>query len=425
LTIQKDLAYLYALNGKGIKPGLKRVAALLDRLGNPQYSLRAIHVAGTNGKGSTCAMLAAVLRNAGYRVGLYTSPHLVTFNERIRVNDEKISAAEIAQFIHDNRPIIEEIEPTFFEVTTAMAFEYFNRKKVDLTVVETGLGGRLDATNMLHPLLTVITPIGKDHQEFLGNRLAQIAREKSGIAKAGVPCLVAAQSSYVRRVLKEDIERRLADYHYAPQLCRVTVEKQFLEGQIVNIQSGNWHLEQVRLNLTGDYQVTNLQTAIAALRLLNNISLTSEQVRQGIESTIWHGRLEILSRQPLILYDVGHNLHGIRYVVDSLRKILPGRKFKIILTLGEKKKIATLGQILNGLAGWLYISEIPNGKSAPAEKVAREVCHHFPANRVIVEPSLAKVLTKAIHSLRADDNLLILGSHYIAPTVYNFFKINI
>jgi dihydrofolate synthase/folylpolyglutamate synthase len=425
LTIQKDLAYLYALNGKGIKPGLKRVEAFLDRLGNPQQSLCAIHVAGTNGKGSTCAILASVLRSAGYSVGLYTSPHLVTFNERIRVNDEKISDTEIARFIHKYRPLIEEIDPTFFEVTTAMALAYFKHKKVDLAVIETGLGGRLDATNVLRPLLTVITPIGKDHQEFLGNRLGQIAREKSGIAKTSVPCLVAAQSAYVRKVLKEDIGRRLAYYHYAPKLCVVTVEKQFIEGQIVNIHSGDWQLNRVRLNLTGDYQIINLQTAMAGLGLLNKIMLTPEQVRQGVERTTWHGRLEILSRQPLILYDVGHNLHGISYVLNSLQKILPDRKFQIILTLGEKKKIATLGQILRRVADRLYISEIPNGKSAPADRVAQEVRHQFPAKNVIVEPSLTKVLKNVVQNLSSDDNLLILGSHYIAPIVYNFFKINI
>ncbi len=425
MTIQEDLAYLYALNSKGIKPGLKQVEAFLDRLGNPQQGLRAIHVAGTNGKGSTCAILASVLRSAGYSVGLYTSPHLITFNERIRVNDEKISDAEIARFIHKYRPVIEEIDPTFFEVTTAMAFEYFIRKKVDLAVLETGLGGRLDATNVLHPLMTIITPIGKDHQEFLGKHLAQIAREKSGIAKASVPCLVAAQSPYVRGILRKDIEQRSAYYHYAPQLCRVTIENQFLEGQIVNIQSGDWQLNQVWLNLTGDYQIINLQTAIAGLRLLNKIMLTPGQVRQGVERTTWHGRLEILSRQPLILYDVGHNLHGISYVVNSLQKILPDRKFQIILTLGEKKRVTTLGQILKRVADRLYISEIPNGKSAPADSVAREVRHQFPAKNVIVEPSLTKMLMKVVQSLSSDDNLLILGSHYIAPIVYNFFKINI
>lgn len=425
MTIQKELEYLYALDNKGIKPGLKRIEAFLDRLGNPQRSLRAIHVAGTNGKGSTCAILASILRSAGYKVGLYTSPHLVTFNERIRVNDEKISNAEIARFISKYRPFIEEIDPTFFEVTTAIAFEYFNRKKVDFAVLETGLGGRLDATNVLQPLIAIITPIGKDHQEFLGNHLAQIAREKSGIAKAGVPCLVAAQSSYVRQVLREDIGRRLANYYYAPQLCTVTTEAQSLEGQIVNIQSGDWQLKQVRLNLAGDYQIYNLQTALAALRLLNNILLTPDQIRRGIERAIWHGRLEILSHQPLILYDVGHNLHGIRYVVDSLQRMIPDRKIKIILTLGVSKKIMTLGRILKDIADRLYVSEIPGGKSAPANRVARELYHYLPVERIVVEAALPEALKKAVLSLSSDDILLILGSHYIAPAVYDFFKINI
>ncbi|MBU4443533.1 bifunctional folylpolyglutamate synthase/dihydrofolate synthase, partial [bacterium] len=178
-SIHQDLQYLYALDEKGIKPGLKRVLLFLDRIGNPQKKIRTIHVAGTNGKGSICAIIASILQAAGYKVGLYTSPHLIRFNERIRVDNEKISDKEIVSFLHNHRSLVDEIDTTFFETTTAMAFDHFRRRKVDIAVLETGLGGQFDATNVVTPLLSVITPIGKDHEEFLGNTLAKITREKA------------------------------------------------------------------------------------------------------------------------------------------------------------------------------------------------------------------------------------------------------
>jgi len=424
-TINQDLQYLYALDGKGIKPGLERVLVFLDRIGNPEKKIRTIHVAGTNGKGSTCAIIASILQAAGYKVGLYTSPHLIRFNERIRVDNEKISNKEIVNFIHNHRPLIDEIDTTFFETTTAIAFDYFRRRKVDIAVIETGLGGRFDATNIVTPLLSVITPIGKDHEEFLGNTLAKITREKAGIIKTGVPCLAAKQGPGVKHILKNNAIGKSAFFHYAPDLCRVSGVDRQLDRQEVNIKCDGLRLNGVTLPLIGDHQVSNLQTAVSAVRLIPGFKISPEAIQKGIKATRWHGRLEILSKQPLVLYDVGHNLHGIRRVISTLEKVMPARKIKILLTLGHRKTINSLGRILERRADFIYISEIPNGKSVPATKLAKELEKLFLPDNIVVNKCFKDFLPEVVNSLSASDNLLILGSHYIAPVVYKFFKINV
>lgn len=424
-SIHQDLQYLYALDEKGIKPGLKRVLLFLDQIGNPQKKIRTIHVAGTNGKGSTCAIIASILQVAGYKVGLYTSPHLIRFNERIRVDNEKISDEEIVSFLHNHRSLVDEIDTTFFETTTAMAFDHFRRRKVDIAVLETGLGGQFDATNVVTPLISVITPIGKDHEEFLGNTLAKITREKAGIIKTGVPCLAARQRPGVKYILKNDARGKSAIFYYAPDLCRVSGVDRQIDRQEVNIMCDGLRLNSVTLPLIGDHQVSNLQTAVSAVRLISGFNIPSEAIQKGVEATRWHGRLEILSKMPLVLYDVGHNLHGIRQVASTLEKVMPGRKIKILLTLGQRKTISSLGSILKRWADFIYVSEIPNGKSAPATKLVKELENSFLPDNIVVNKCFEDFLPKVVNSLSADDNLLILGSHYIAPAVYKFFKINV
>lgn len=424
-NIQRQLDYLYALDGKGIKPGLKRVLEFLARIGNPQTKLTVVHVAGTNGKGSTCAMLSSVLAAAGYRVGLYTSPHLVRFNERIRINGEKISDSEIVGFLNRYRHIIEEIDTTFFETTTAMAFEYFVKNAVDVAILETGLGGRFDATNVVTPLLSVISSIGKDHEEFLGNTLAKITMEKAGIIKPGVPVVSARQRPGVRQLLEKEARRNNSPFIYAPDYCRVQVRRRFPDRQLVTVNSARLHIDELDFPFLGDHQRVNLNTVVAALENLNALSVDRESVEWGISAARWHGRLELLSENPTIYYDVGHNLHGIRQIVRTLRKIFPGDKFKILIALGRRKKIEALGKVLSKLADEIYVAEIPNGKSIPAIMLADAIKPDFPTGKIVIEPDLALALEKIVRSLEAKDKLLILGSHYFSSSVYDFFKINV
>jgi len=423
--IQQKLDYLYALNGKGIKPGLKRILEFLERIGNPQKQLITIHVAGTNGKGSTCALLSSVLSAAGYKVGLYTSPHLVHFNERIRINSLPISDNEIAGFLDKYKDIIEDIDSTFFETTTALAVEYFNKCAVDVAILETGLGGRFDATNVVDPQLSVITSIGKDHEEFLGNTLEKITMEKAGIIKFRIPVISAKQRPQVRQILEKEAQRNQSQFVYAPDRCRIKVCRQFPDRQLVAIDSDRFHFTHLEFPFLGDHQIINLNTAIAVLENLKSFQIYPDTVKNGIVSTHWRGRLELMSRNPLVYYDVGHNLHGIRQVVRALQKTFAGGKFKLLIALSHRKKIDSLGKVLSQIIDEIYVSEIPEGKSIPAITLAAMLKRDLPAVNIDIEPDLTLSLHKIMNSLGANDRLLILGSHYFASTIYDFFKINV
>ena len=423
--LRQKLDYLYALDGKGIKLGLKRVLEFLDCIGNPQKQLTTIHVAGTNGKGSTCAMLASVLSAAGLKVGLYTSPHLVHFNERIQINGKKIADAEIVEFLDKYQPVIEDINSTFFETTTALAFEYFHKNAVDIAILETGLGGRFDASNVVTPLLSVITSVGKDHEEFLGNTLAKIAMEKAGIIKSGIPVISSKQRPQLRQILESEAEINRCPFIYAPDCCQITVRKQSYDRQYVAVESDKFHFDELNFPFIGDHQLVNLKTVMAVLNNLKSLRIIPIAVEKGIASTRWHGRLELLSKNPLVYYDVGHNLHGIRQVAQTLEKIFPGKKFKLLIALGQYKKIGSLGKVLSKVVDEIVVSEIPAGKSIPAITLAAIIKRDLPAVSISIEPDLSLSLRRIMKSLRADDRLLILGSHYFAPVIYNFFKINV
>ncbi|MBN2601986.1 MAG: bifunctional folylpolyglutamate synthase/dihydrofolate synthase [Candidatus Marinimicrobia bacterium] len=423
--LQPKLDYLYALDGKGIKPGLKRILEFLNRIGNPQKQLNAIHVAGTNGKGSTCAMLSSVLRATGLKVGLYTSPHLVHFNERIRINGNKISDAEIIGFLDKYQTVIENVDSTFFETTTALAFDYFQKNAVDIAILETGLGGRFDATNVVTPLLSIITPIGKDHEIFLGNTLAKIALEKAGIIKPGIPVISAKQRPQLRQILENEAQKNCCPFVYAPDCCQITIRKQFDDRQSITIKSDKFHFDELIFPLIGDHQLVNLKTVIAALNNLHMLKITPYAVESGIASTCWHGRLERLSRNPLVYYDVGHNLHGIRQIAQTLEKTFPGKKFKLLIAMGQYKNIDSLGKLLSKIIDEVFVSEIPGGQSIPAITLAAIVKRDLPAVTINIEPDLNLSLRRIMTSFGATDRLLILGSHYFAPVIYDFFKINV
>lgn len=307
------------------KPGLENTLRLMAHLGNPHEQLRAIHVAGTNGKGSTSHLIAAVLQAQGYKVGLFTSPHLVSLTERIRINGQPIPEDEVADFVTRHRAFLDETKPSFFETMTALAFDYFVRQKVDVAVVEVGLGGRLDSTNVLTPILSVITNIGMDHTEFLGNTLPKIAREKAGIIKPGVPCVIGETHPQTMNVfLDKAQECGILGDGLETTDCRIWFADQC------------GYLRRCRLreapdcDLKGLYQDHNLQTAYVALKVLQNYSPLNIQhstlnIKEGFSHvcslTGLRGRWETLCERPLTICDTGHNSHGIQYVAKQLREL--------------------------------------------------------------------------------------------------------
>lgn len=314
MTYDETLTYLYTsqpafhlVGAKAYKPGFDNTNRLMEHLGNPHTKLRAVHVAGTNGKGSTSHLIAAALQAAGHKVGLYTSPHLIDFRERIRIDGEMIAEQDVVDFVATHQAFLDELKPSFFETTMAMAFDYFVRKGVDVAVIEVGLGGRLDSTNVLPPynaatdtgvLLSVITNIGFDHTEFLGNTLAAIAAEKAGIMKVGVPCVIGETQ---------------------PETVPVFVLQAAQVGCPLFFADQSEAMPDIPCELTGDYQAKNKQTAYTALKQLGNI--TEDDMHRAWRSTGLHGRWETLATKPLTICDTGHNSHGIRTYIQQLRQL--------------------------------------------------------------------------------------------------------
>ena len=439
MNYQQTIDYLYAsqpafhlVGASAYKPGLDNTYRLMAHLGNPHEQLRAVHVAGTNGKGSTSHLIAAALQAQGYKVGLFTSPHLVDFRERIRVSGEMIPEETVVQFVADNHAFLEEVRPSFFETTMAMAFWYFLEQQVDIAVVEVGLGGRLDSTNILTPLLSVITNIGIDHTEFLGETLAQIAEEKAGIIKPNIPCVIGethpeTQEVFLSRarvcnILGDGLETTDCRLWFADQ-CGYMRKRRMKEVPACQLK--------------GSYQEKNQQTAFVALQILRNIcgvELSKEAIAKGFAEvctlTGLRGRWEVLSQKPLTICDTGHNGHGIRYVAEQLSSLLassPHRlsphRLHIVFGMVNDKDIDTVLGLLPENAVY-YFTQPATSRALPAE----ELCRRWHALHPIANPqypiantqspisafsTVREALAAAQEAATADDIIFIGGSNYV------------
>lgn len=316
--MDQAISYLKRLPHTEVKPGLSRIRALLEAVGNPHKEFRAVHVAGTNGKGSVAAMLASVLQCAGYRVGLYTSPHLISYCERIQINQTLISEHEFVQLADELMPIPDTMadKPTQFEFLTAMAFLYFARQKIDIAIIEVGLGGRFDATNVIMPLMSVLTNVELDHMDLLGNTIEQIAWEKSGIAKKDVPLVTGERKSEALRVIERECAAVGAPLIRAREWARRTdFTWEYQEFEIESVG-------RVRIKLLGGYQQENLNIVLETLAVLReSLMIPQNVVQDGLERTRWPGRFEVVQREPfVIVLDGAHNPHAIRALRDDLRR---------------------------------------------------------------------------------------------------------
>jgi len=399
MTYPDAIQFLYSLRWFGAKFGLTNTFKLAELAGNPQRELRFIHVAGTNGKGSTCAMLESIYRAAGLRVGLFTSPHLVSFGERLQINRQLISEADIIKLVSEIRPLLQEFpaaeHPTFFEVVTAMALRYFADQKCDLVVWETGLGGRLDATNIVTPLLSVITNIQYDHQNYLGETLASIANEKAGIIKPGIPVITGTDDPEALRVIKDAARRQNAS---------LTLVKTF--------EAEQPPLNTVALPLLGDHQKMNAAVAVAAVRTLaGRIPISEESIRAGLCQLQWPGRLQLVTQASgqKILLDGAHNIDGARTLSAALKKYFPNQDLTLILGILRDKDWTAMCEILAPLASQIRLVPVHNERTAEPHGLA-EVCHRSnPKAEVAEYPSLRAAWVNA-----ADDGFVtIAGSLYL------------
>lgn len=382
------------IGAKAYKPGLQTTEALDSHFGHPHRSFKTIHIAGTNGKGSCSHTIAAILQSQGYKVGLYTSPHLVDFRERIRVNGECVPEQFVIDFVAENRAFFEPLHPSFFELTTAMAFKYFAEQKVDYAVIEVGLGGRLDCTNIITPILSVITNISFDHTQFLGNTLADIAGEKAGIIKPGVPVVVGEYLAETRPVFE-----KVAANQHAPILFAQDTDAYY----------------DVTLELGGSYQEKNKKTIFAALSLLQHkIEISNQAIINGFahvcELTGLRGRWEKLNDAPLTICDTGHNLAGWQYLAPQIEAVDAPTKH-IVFGMVDDKDVAGVLQLLPKKGAKFYWTQASTHRAVPVEKLAKLALDYGLIGTTY--HSVKEAFDAAKNEAQTKDFIFIGGSSYI------------
>lgn len=401
----------------GMKLGLENITEFLTSIGSPQTNYPTIHVAGTNGKGSTVSMLAAILQAQGYKTGLYTSPHLISLRERVRVNGRIIPDRSVTAFVDRYRKELVRRKLSFFEVLTALAFEHFSRAGVDVAVIETGLGGRLDATNVLRPLLTVTTDISRDHMEILGGTLRKIAFEKAGIIKPGIPHLIGLLPPVAEDVIAARCQQLGSPFH------RLQIEDfaAFADTNRLDFRHNGWRLRGVVPGLLGPHQLRNAALALKATAILRDAGLriSKRAVHEGMASVKWAGRFQVVTRRnkPTLVFDVGHNAGGIAAFVETFQTRFPGRKARILTGFVKRKEHQKMFNQLAKIAEQYVIIPLDTKRSADTAELCRTInWRQVPVHRAA---SMATGWRRVAKEAQPDDIIAVIGSHYL---VGEFFE---
>lgn len=399
-----------------IKKDLTNTLKLCAALGNPQRKFLSIHVAGTNGKGSTSHMLASILQTSGYKTGLYTSPHLKEFTERIRVDGKEVSRDYVTDFVNRVRPLIEEYHPSFFEITVAMAFDYFAKERVDVAVIETGLGGRLDSTNIIEPVLSVITNISWDHKELLGDTLPQIASEKAGIIKPGVPVVISERQKEVEDVFIGKARETQSRIFFASDEYAAAMQP---DRQVLDVYKANRiMLRDVAFPLRGYYQNRNIPGVVKAMDLLQGVfPATMDEIKKGLEDVILNtnlkGRWQVLQTSPLVVCDTGHNYSGIREVFQQVASMRFNRLF-VVWGMVKDKDIKAILEVLPK-AAYYYFCQAKIPRALDALALQREATNFGLSGEVIADVNEAK--RTALARASSDDFIFVGGSSYVVAEI--------
>uniref|UniRef100_UPI0040266568 Mur ligase family protein n=1 Tax=Segatella hominis TaxID=2518605 RepID=UPI0040266568 len=418
MNYQETIEYLFnstpvfeKVGAKAYKPGLQTTETLDKHFGHPHRQFKSIHVAGTNGKGSCSHTLAAILQSEGYKVGLFTSPHLVDFRERIRVNGECISEQYIIDFVEKERRFFEPLHPSFFELTTALAFKYFAEQKVDIAIIEVGLGGRLDCTNIITPILSIITNISKDHTQFLGNTLADIAGEKAGIIKPGVPVIIGEDLPETRPVFQQKAQKENSPIIFAQDENQQEVQKaEHINGKM-EYTTRTWG--KLTGELCGDYQAKNMNTILNAVKYLTLAKNKGTSIKYGIshvtELTGLMGRWQKIQDKPLVICDTGHNVGGWQYLAPQI-KAQACRQLRIVFGMVDDKDVTTVMKMLPKDAIY-YWTQATTKRAIKVEKIA-ELGTSLGLNGNVY-PSVNKAFKAAQADAAEDDFIFVGGSSYI------------
>ena len=408
-NIDLILEELYGLQRLGIKVGLKHTVQLLDKIGNPHNKLKLIHIAGTNGKGSTCSMLSNILIEHGLKVGLYTSPHLLRFNERIQINGNHIPDDYIAQFFDKNRKHINFIKSTFFETTTALAFDYFYDKSVDIAIIETGLGGRLDSTNVISPIVCGISAISFDHTEILGDTIEKISKEKAGIIKEGIPVATFEQENIILQVIDRTCREKNTSLEII-QNDEIIISKVDKKGTYFYYSS-----LEIELPLFGDHQVQNCSLAICLSKYALGAAVSPSKIKTAISKSIWKGRLEKISNNNLF-YDVAHNYDGVKAMLNTINVLYPDKKKVGLFCIKSDKNILAICKLLKNNFKKLIVCSDKNGYLVKVSDLLGIM------NENNIECLSVDSVEEGVSLLNEYNNPnylnLIFGSHYIASEVY-------
>ncbi|MGG1515767.1 folylpolyglutamate synthase/dihydrofolate synthase family protein [Paenibacillus oryzisoli] len=415
----------------GMKPGLQRMELLMEKLGNPERRLKFIHVAGTNGKGSTCAYLASVLQACGYDVGTFTSPYLVRYTNRMQVNGEDIPDDVLLRLVNDLKPVVDEVAetelgaPTMFEISTALAILYFGKVAYpDYVVWETGLGGRLDSTNIVNPIATIITNVGHDHMDILGDTLEQVAAEKAGIIKAGVPVITAVEPREIWQVIEAKAKEKKATlYTLGDQFSLSRVESQ-LDRQSFQFSGPFRHIPNVTIGLNGEHQLKNAAVALMTLEVLRQYYaciVDDEDLYRGFEATRWPGRLEMVSQEPRILIDGAHNPEGAATLAAALQNVYSYRKLHMMIgMLATKNHTGYLRHILP-LVDTLIFTEAnfhKKGDAAMLADLARELLREIDRDvDIVIERDWKQALHVLTSRTEQDDLAVVSGTLYLISDV--------
>jgi dihydrofolate synthase/folylpolyglutamate synthase len=438
MTYEESVRYLLALGrelaspqqARAAKFDLANITTLCERLGRPQHAFRSVHIAGTNGKGSTAAMLDSILRAAGLRTGLYTSPHLDRINERIRLDGEEISDVEFAATFTRLLGVIEELlatgelaaHPTLFECLTAVAFEFFARARAQFAVCEVGMGGRLDATNVLIPEVAVITQIDFDHENYLGHSIEEIAAEKAGIIKPGARVVSAAENLFARVVIRRRATEQsafLVEIENAFYLEDFSVEKGCFSFTAIDTESGS--RLPLALPLAGRFQIRNALTAVAAARLLaeRGAPIDDDAISRGIASTRWPGRLERIAAQPEIYLDGMHNPAGAREIAAFWEQHLAGRKIHLVYAALRDKAVDEIAGLLFPQAATVLLTAPPQSRALSAPALGQMTGHH--ARRFEVIPDPREAFERALELASPGDVIFVAGSLYLVGELRRYW----
>ncbi|PGT88153.1 MULTISPECIES: bifunctional folylpolyglutamate synthase/dihydrofolate synthase [Bacillaceae] len=412
----------------GVKPGLKRMEWLLKELGHPEMNIPTIHVAGTNGKGSTISYMLHILKEADYKVGTFTSPYIETFNERISVNGEPISDVDMLNLVNEVKPFVEKIEqtdlggPTEFEIITTMMFLYFGKlNQPDILLLETGLGGRLDSTNIINPLLSIITNVGYDHMNILGNTITEIASEKAGIIKQNVPVLTAVEKDEALQVIKNKAKQLDAESLSVGSEIHILEHSTYERGEIFTVETEGYFFENLKIQMRGQHQTKNAALAVSALHYLresNKLTISDDQIYKGLLRATWKGRFEQVNSNPVIIVDGAHNHEGIESLIETITSHYSDKNIHILFSALKDKEYEEMIDRLSSIAATMHFTTFDFPRAEVAEKLY-SACKHEEKS---YSESWKEMLDQLLHLFQGEkeDIIIVTGSLYFISEIRSY-----